>query len=43
MGHDDVGGSHHLVRPGLGELTGDVDANLGHGLDRNGVDLAARL
>ena len=38
---DHVGGLDDLVGPGLGELAGDVDADLGHGGDRGRVDLVA--
>src|SRR5919106_6138576 len=39
-GHDDVGRSQDLVRPGLGELATDVDPHLRHRLDGRGVDVA---
>ena len=42
-GDDDIGGTDDLVGPGLGELVGDVDADLGHGGDGGGVDLRAGL
>ena len=40
-GDDDVGGLDDLVGPGLGELAGDVDVDLGHRLHRGRVDLVA--
>ena len=39
--HDDVGGLDDLVGPRLGELAGDVDADVGHRGDGGGVDLVA--
>ena len=39
----DVGGPDGFVGPRLGELSGDVDAALGHGGDRCRVDLNAWL
>ena len=40
---DDVGGLDDLVGPRLGELVGDVDADLGHRRDRRRVHLVAGL
>src|SRR5512145_462800 len=42
-GDDDVSGADDLVGPWFGELTGDVDANLGHRGDCCRTDLAAGL
>src|SRR5580693_4753093 len=42
-GDDDIGGPDLVAGQRLGELAGQVEADLGHGLDDGGVDLAGGL
>src|SRR5215475_8630887 len=42
-GDHNVGSLHLVSSKWLGELSGDVEADLGHGLDDGGVELAGGL